>query len=392
MPHKVKTDYRNPHEWNPLPMNKPIKPLRVAHVVGKMDSGGIEAVLMNYYRAIDRNIIQFDFYFDESSSIPQKEEILRLGGRIFPTPPYTQGFGYIRYLMDAFKQEGYGIVHSHIGTVSVLPLLAAKKAGVPVRICHSHTTAHWREWKKTLLKYLLRPSASWFATHYVACGQKVARWMYGSNSTSLKKVWIMPNAIDTSRFLYDASARREQRETLGIGAEDFVVGNVGRLCAQKNQAFLLNAFSALLRQRPESWLLVVGEGELQADLIQQAERLRILQRVLFLGVRTNVNKLYSAMDVFAQPSLYEGLSIVTLEAQANGLCCILSDTMTDERPFTDGTVMLPIKEKHIDHWASAILNARSARQTTLQNVDDIHKYARMLVDYYQKAMIEAGTK
>ena len=140
------------------------QPIRVAQVLNRMDSGGVEAVVMNYYRHIDRKQVQFDFYFAKDSVFPQREELEKMGAGIYPIPSYTKVFSYHRVLHHAFKRGNYQIVHAHLSTMSVFPLFAAWRAGIPVRICHNHSTAHWGEGKKTLLKYLLRPFAKVFAT------------------------------------------------------------------------------------------------------------------------------------------------------------------------------------------------------------------------------------
>ena len=131
------------------------EPIRVAQILNRMDSGGIEAVVMNYYRHIDRSKVQFDFYFAQGSTFPQREELQRLGAGIYPIPPYTKVMAYHRALYCAFRDRGYRIVHAHLSTMSIFPLFAAWRAGVAVRIAHSHSTADWGEGKKTLLKYCL---------------------------------------------------------------------------------------------------------------------------------------------------------------------------------------------------------------------------------------------
>ena len=215
------------------------QPIRVAQVLNRMDSGGVEAVVMNYYRHIDRKQVQFDFYFAKDSVFPQREELEKMGAGIYPIPSYTKVFSYHRVLHHAFKRGNYQIVHAHLSTMSVFPLFAAWRAGIPVRICHNHSTAHWGEGKKTLLKYLLRPFAKVFATDYFACGEKAGRWMYGNRCFERGHVHVMPNAIDTKKFAYDEEAKRCLRAELGIPQDAFVLGHVGRFMYQKNHAFLL---------------------------------------------------------------------------------------------------------------------------------------------------------
>ena len=303
------------------------QPIRVAQVLNRMDSGGVEAVVMNYYRHIDRKQVQFDFYFAKDSVFPQREELEKMGAGIYPIPSYTKVFSYHRVLHHAFKRGNYQIVHAHLSTMSVFPLFAAWRAGIPVRICHNHSTAHWGEGKKTLLKYLLRPFAKVFATDYFACGEKAGRWMYGNRCFERGRVHVMPNAIDTKKFVYDEEAKRCLRAELDIPQDAFVLGHVGRFMYQKNHAFLLRVFQRLLSSRQDAWLLLIGEGERMKLIRSEVEKMGIEGKVRFTGTRSDVAKLYSAMDVFCLPSFYEGLPVVALEAQANGLPCLFSDNL-----------------------------------------------------------------
>ena len=281
--------------------------LRIAQVLNRMDSGGIEAVVLNYYRHIDRSKVQFDFYFAEASCLPQRQELERLGAGLYTIPRYSSPIAYHRALYAAFTRRGYGIVHAHLSTMSIFPLFAAWRAGVPVRICHNHSTAHWGDGVKTLLKYILRPFNKIFATEWVACGEAAGRWMYGNQAFDAGKVTVMPNAIDTAKFAYDPDARRRLRNELGISQNAFVVGHVGRFTYAKNHKFLLQIFAELLKMRPNACLLLVGEGELRQQIRQKAEAIELQNKVIFTGARQDTDKLYSAMDVFCLPSRYEGM-------------------------------------------------------------------------------------
>lgn len=360
------------------------EPLRIAQVLNRMDSGGIESVVMNYYRHIDRNRIQFDFYFAADSTFPQREELGRLGAEVFLIPPYNRPFAYHQTLYHAFKKRKYAIVHAHLSTMSVFALFAAWRAGVPVRICHNHTTAHWGEGKKTLLKYILRPFNKLFATDYFACGEKAGRWMYGNRCFDAGRVHIMPNAIDTKKYEFDQDARVRLRNELNIPQTAFVVGHVGRFMYQKNHLFLLQVFRGVLRLQENSFLLLVGEGELQ-EMVRQSVREQGLEgRVIFTGARKDVSKLYSAMDVFCLPSYYEGLPVVALEAQANGLPCFFSKCITEEVQLSNAE-RLPLDEP--EKWLKEILAQISqdqgkVRSTINKKIFDIIKNAKRLEIYY----------
>ncbi len=354
------------------------RPLRVAQVLNRMDSGGIEAVVMNYYRHIDREKIQFDFYFAEDSAFPQREELEKLGAGIYLIPAYSRLIAYHRALYKRFKEKGYRIVHAHLSTMSVFPLFAAWRAGVPVRICHNHSTAHWGEGAKTLLKYILRPFNKIFATEYFACGETAGRWMYGDRCFGKGRVTVMPNAIDIERFAYDPEARRRLRGELGIPEDAFVVGHVGRFMYQKNHRFLIDIFAELQKEKPGARLLLVGEGELLEEIKSKVEALGIKKSVIFTGARNDVNKLYSVMDVFCLPSFYEGMPVVAWEAQANGLFCVLSNNISKEAKMNENCHFLGLVQgakiwiKELSHF----------RQRTEKWVSGIQEYAKWLQIFY----------
>ena len=204
-----------------------------------MDSGGIEGVVLNYYRYINKNQFQFDFYYDKSSKMPYREELLQMGAELHPLPGYTHQREYQEVLERELKAGIYDIAHVHMNTMSVFALTAAKRAGIQVRICHNHSTADWREGKRTLLKILLRPWNRLPATHLFACGKQAGEWMYGRKAVEEGKIFILPNAIETERFAFDAEARKAVREELKISENAFVVGHIGRFMTQKNHEGLL---------------------------------------------------------------------------------------------------------------------------------------------------------
>ena len=356
------------------------EPVRIAQVLGRMDSGGVEAVVMNYYRHIDRSRVQFDFYLAADSSFPQRDEVERLGGGIRLIPAYSRPFAYHRALYRAFREKRYKIVHAHLSTMSVFPLFAAWRAGVPVRICHNHTTAHWGEGVKTVLKYILRPFDTVFATDRFACGETAGRWMYGSRCFERGGVTVMPNAIDTAKFARDPQARAALREEVGIGPDAFVVGHVGRFMYQKNHSFLIEIFAAVLKERPDAVLLLVGEGELMEDVRKKAEALGIEKSVVFTGARRDVHRLYSAMDVFCLPSFYEGMPLVAWEAQAAGLPCVFSDRVSREAQASPGVRFMSLRET-AEEWGRELLYIRGQGES---RVPDIREEAAKLSAFYEK--------
>lgn len=361
------------------------EPIRVAQILNRMDSGGIEAVVLNYYRHIDRSKVQFDFYFAEGSRLPQRQELEQLGAGPYPIPPYSHPVAYHKALYTAFKQRGYKIVHAHLSTMSIFPLFAAWRAGVPVRICHNHSTAHWGEGAKTLLKYILRPFNKIFATEWFACGETAGRWMYSNKAFDAGKVTVMPNAIDTAKFAYDPDARKRLRKELGIPQDAFVVGHVGRFTYAKNHTFLLEIFAELLNTKPDALLLLVGEGELEQQVRQQARTLEIQSKVIFTGARRDVNKLYSVMDVFCLPSHYEGMPVVAWEAQANGLPCVFSDTVAKEAKQSTEVIFISLNLS-VQSWAEKIPTMNHRNICLPMNIEDAAK--RMELFYLKRRNIK----
>ena len=320
------------------------KPIIVAQIMGKWVGGGVESVIMNYYRHLDHSKVQFDFICDEDSTRIPYDEIKKLGGRVFLVPKYQNLPKYLKALEKLFKENQYRIVHSNINTLSVFPLYAAKKAGVPIRISHSHSTSNPKEWKRNLIKNILRPFSKRYATDYFACSELAGRYLFGNKSFDQGKVKIIHNAIDIDKFKFDEVARKKLRKEFGIKDSTIVVGHVGRFVQQKNHTFLVDVFKGYHKKNPDSKLLLVGSGPLEDEIKKKVERLDLKDSVLFLGQRDDINKLYSVMDVFCLPSLYEGLPVVGVESQAAGLPIIFSNGVSHEAIISKNAKIVPTQE------------------------------------------------
>ena len=329
--------------------------IRIAHIVGKWVGGGVEAVVMNYYRHIDRNKIQFDFICDDDSTNIPYDEIEKLGGKVILVPGYQKVFKYQKVLRKIFKENNYKIVHSHINTLSVFPLFAAWCAKVPVRIAHSHSTTNKKEWKKNLLKVVLRPFAKVFANEYFACTEHAGRWMFGNNKFDNNKVYVLNNAIDLDLFKYSKKFRNEIRKELNISDDKFVIGHVGRFVAQKNHEFILDIFSEVYKENSNALLVLVGQGPLVEKMKDKCNALNISEAVMFVGQRTDVNKLYQAFDFFLFPSLYEGLGMVAVEAQCAGLSCLCSTEVPMIAKASENIEFLKL-EDDVNTWKQSILS------------------------------------
>ena len=341
------------------------EPIRIAQIMGKMNRGGVESVVMNYYRAIDKSRIQFDFFVDEDSAFPQRAELEKAGAGIYFLPPYSRMWAWQKRLYELLRHNNYAVIHCHINTMNFFPLFTAWRARIPVRICHNHSTAHWGEWKKTLLKYILRPLTRMAATDWFACGEKAALWMYGKKAVDSGRVIIVPNAIDTGRFIFDSKQRSSLRQKFGISEETLVVGHVGRYTYAKNHEFLLHVFACLLQKVPDAKLLLVGEGECAEQIQECLQHLNLEQSVVQAGPQQEPAPYYSTMDVFCMPSFYEGMPVVALEAQASGLPVLFSEAVTGEVLVSDQAMRIPL-EKGPEFWAECLYKLAQRKKDRTQ--------------------------
>lgn len=330
-------------------------PIRIAHIMGKWLGGGVESVVMNYYRHIDRTKIQFDFICDEDSTNIPYDEIESLGGKVVLIPPYQKILRYQKQLKRVLEDGRYKIVHSHISTLSVFSLLAATRANVPVRIAHSHSTTNKKEKKKNLMKQTLRPFSKLFATNYMCCSELAGRWLFGDKAYDKGNVYLLNNAIDLDKFKYNEFIRQEVRNELNIADNTLVIGHIGRFVEQKNHDFLIDIFNEVYKKNNNSLLLLVGQGPKMKEIKEKVKNYNLQDNVLFLGQRNDTNRLYQAFDVFVLPSLYEGLPVVGVEAQASGLPCLFSNDMTKETKILSTTIFLSL-EVGVNHWGDTISN------------------------------------
>ena len=353
-----------------MPDNNQKLPVKIAHIIGKTENGGVEAVVMNYYRHIDRSKIQYDFIFDYDSSDPiLLDEVEALGGGFIIVPPYQNILENQRVLCKFFRRNNYPLVYSHLNTLSVFPLFAAWRMGVKIRVAHNHSTAGKGEFKRNMMKYTLRPFAKVFPTHLCACSEYAGRWIFGISAMDSGSVVIWPNAIETERFAYSESVRNETREYLKL-TDKFIVGHAGRFMTQKNHNFLVDVFAEIHRRRRDSVLLLAGEGPLMDNVMDKVLGLGLNDCVVFLGSVHDIERYYQAMDVFILPSLYEGLPVVGSEVQVSGLPFLCSDRVTSEVKFCDNLRFMSLK-KSASEWADEALRISDGHVRR-----DMSQYAR----------------
>lgn len=354
-------------------------PVRVLHVITGMGSGGAEAFIMNMYRNIDRTKVQFDFLLRSNENI-YKDEINNLGGRIYTTASFPKHI--IRNTLQVkrfFKEHKYKIIHVHGNALMYMTALKeAKHAGVPCRIMHSHSTSLRYRGLTSLHNHRKANLGKW-ATDNFACSEDAGKWMFSGEYK------VINNAIDVEKFEFNINKRNEMRKQLGIGEDTFVVGHIGRFLEVKNHKFLLETFSEIVKHKKDAVLVLVGNGKLEQEVKESVIKKGLEKKVFFLGERRDVPDLLSGMDVFVFPSLYEGLPIVTIEAQANGLQVICSDAIPNGAIISPCIRKLPLEIGAIE-WAKKIIELDIERIDTQKLISDagfdIKVEEKKLQDFY----------
>lgn len=338
--------------------------IRVLHIVTYMGRGGLETMLMNYYRHIDRNKVQFDFLVHRDFEADYDKEIEKLGGKIYRVSRLIPWSKVYRNELKSFfkKHPEYRIVHVHQDCLSSVALQCAKECGIPIRIAHSHSSSAVKN-LKYIIKLHYMKQIPLYATNLFACGKQAGDWMFFGN-----KYKIVRNAIDTEKYQYISVIEKQVRGEFGLD-EKIVIGHVGNFTPAKNHLFLLEVFQEVLKKEPEARLLLVGGGEGMNLIKEKAKDMEIQGRVVFAGVRSDVNRLMQAMNVFVFPSLYEGLPVTMIEAQASGLPCVISDHVSEECIVTKGLVTKKRLDKSPTEWAAHIL--QRAHQSRENHLDEI---------------------
>lgn len=361
-----------------------MRPVRILHVVTYMGRGGLETMLMNYYRHIDRNKIQFDFLVHRAFEADYDKEIESLGGRIYRLPRLNPFRKEYLNTLDAFfeeHKEEYRIVHSHLDCMAGVPLKYAKKNGIPVRIAHAHNSNQTKDFKY-IIKLLCKKNIKMYATDLFACGEEAGRWMFNGRIFN-----VLNNAIDAEKYLYSYQSRKEVRKELRIADDILVIGHVGRFAPQKNHKFIIKIFSEVLKQKNNAVLLLVGDGELKKDIEELTRNLGIYEKIIFAGVRSDVPRLLQAMDIFLFPSNYEGLPVSIIEAQAAGLPCLISDKVPIECKKTDLVSQIVLGDETAI-WVKHILGeSKRIRRNTVEEIKksgfDIIENAKWLEKFYE---------
>lgn len=329
-----------------------MEPIRILHENVMMDPGGIETQLMRIYRNIDRSKVQFDFLLHRTQKGAYDDEIRALGGRIYYAEPfnpfrYSAYYGSMLHFFKAHPEYKIMIAHTEL---ALGPLMCAKKAGIPMRICYSHNGQFAFSLKRCFMDFetlFLKK----YCTDRFAVSKLAARYTFGKKAVEDGSVRIIQNGIHVEDFVFSEEIRQRKRKELGM-ENNLIFGHVGRFMMQKNHMFLLETFAKIYTLRPDARLLLIGEGRLEEQIRNKAEELGISQAVIFLGRRSDVNDWMKAMDILLLPSLWEGFPNVAIEAQASALPAYLSETITEEAAFTPYCCRLPLNE---EIWVQRIL-------------------------------------
>jgi len=372
------------------------KNIRVCQVLHGIVGGGSEQVVLNYCSRM--RDIHFDLLYQYEPNPQILERFSEAGINCIQIPDKVHHpLKHLWTMFKIFKQGKYDVVHSHLDWyMNSYVCLLAMLAGIKKRIAHHHQAYTAQEpvkgpktrlvsppnhLVKSLLCSILRIPCKMFATHWLACGEAAAINGWGRSAVKKGKVTILPNAIDPDRFKFCETARREIRAKYGIAEDDFVVGHVGRFYPQKNHDFLIDVFAELHKQRVNAKLLLLGDGPLQEKTRQKVETMGLAESVIFAGLQKDPAPFYSAMDIFAFPSLWEGLGIVLLEAQYNGLPCIVSSVVPEEVNISNKILY---KQNNIMLWCNDILNLSNlSRMNEIENKSyDINNQLMKLIDIY----------
>lgn len=364
--------------------------IRVLHYIPGFLYGGIESMFLSWYRNIDHSKIQFDLLLrtqdDEAASLV---EYRRIGGVYYRLAPLSlKEIGKFKKSVDNFFKDhhDYDILHAHEADPFVMS--SAKRHGVKKIIIHSHTTSCGNGLKERIRYYDEKLSMKLYADYAFACSELAANWKFGGLKFKNTDVTIVHNAVIADRYDYNMPARKGIRDNLELGNK-FAIVHIGRMSYPKNQFFLLDIFAECLKKDENVVLIMIGDGPDKAALEEYAISKNIIEKILFLGVRNDVDCLLQGMDCFLLPSRYEGLPVTLIEAQAAGLPCVISDVITKEADITDVVHRLSIEESP-ECWAHQIEEIRnsfvrkSTKDKIVQNGFDVKNEVISLMEKYQE--------
>lgn len=373
--------------------------IRILHSVSYMSRGGIETMLMNYYRNIDRTKVQFDFLCNSNLHGAYDEEILSMGGRIFRTPGFSplKRRAYKKYMRELFEAHPeYQIVEAHNGPLGRYAMKAAKDSNIPIRIYHAHG-ADLRFDLKWPIKYYCMKMLKYSMNKHFVCSEKAGRFYMGDDVIDRGDFHFIPNAIAIENFLFSKTTRDNLRKEFHL-EDKLVIGHIGRLSPQKNHKFILDTFAELHRINAKTHLVLVGDGEWHDLVVNKIKSLGLTENVTLTGSIPNPQDWYQAFDLFFMPSLWEGLPVTGVEAQASDLPCVFSSAVTQEVALTDKTEFISLDQPR-EYWVCRLndiimhLTPRRDMTSTITqkhyNIKEEAKYLQNLyLDFHEKAKQE----
>lgn len=369
------------------------EPIRILHVIGIMNRGGAETMIMNLYRNIDRNKVQFDFVENSGEPAAFDEEILSLGGKIYRCPHYNgkNHFAYVKWWNTFFQKHSgeYPIIHGHLGSTAAIYLSIAKKHGA-YTIAHSHSAGSG----SAMYRMFAYPTR-YIADKFFACSKDAGISRYGKTvGNDSIRCQVLNNAIDARRFSFNQETRKQVRSELHIAENAIVIGHVGRFVEAKNHLFLIDVFADVRKRDPNAVLLLIGDGERRAEIQAAIAEKRLEDAVILTGVRSNVWDFYQAMDVFVFPSIYEGLPVSLVEAQAAGLPCCVSLNVPKDSAITDLVQFISLEDRS-EKWAEiALRSVKTSRPDMLSEIQnagfDVISTANWLENFYLNVVMSRG--
>lgn len=339
---------------------------KIVCFVGSMDTGGAETFLMKIFRKLDKEKYSMDFIVSKKGVYD--DEIKRLGGKVYFTPlKSTNLFKHILVNYHTMKKEKYdAALAMTFCNYNVIDLIIAKFAGIKKLVLRSTNAGGISDLKKIRLNKLCKSFPKIIPNVKIAPSKLAGAYLFGEEAMKNGEVKIINNGLDISQFKFSEEERKKYRKDLGI-ENKFVIGHVGRFSHQKNHDFLIDVFYEVVKKREDAVLLLVGKGELQENIEKKVKGLGLTEKVKFLGVRSDVNKLLNAMDVFLFPSFYEGMPNTVIEAQTNGLPCLIADTITEEAQITDLVAMYPLSAEK-EKWCDKVLELNATYKTSDRSI------------------------
>lgn len=339
---------------------------RLLCIVGGMNAGGAETFLMKIYRSLDRSKYQIDFAVNIKENGFYDDEIRRMGGGIYYFPSKSESFlGYVLGLKKIIQENHYeSVLRITSNAMGFLDLAIAKFAGAKKCIARSSNSSDGASFFSRFAHFVGGILFKRFVDVKIAPSTEAALYTFGKKDVASRIVAFLPNGLDLNYYRFDENGRKRIRDEFEIESDCFVIGHAGRFNTQKNHLFLLDVFSQFHKDNPNSKLLLVGDGSLKEHIISKIKEYGMGNSVILAGIRSDMPALYSAMDVFVFPSLYEGMPNTVIEAQACGLKCIISDCITKEADITNNVSYLPIKENSIHVWTNEIAKSMSSSINT----------------------------